>query len=551
MRKLRALHLIDAVRMLVVTSAPDPRMIQAAFAVFVGMDFAIRFIGDGEVELAGWPITGLILTAFTTLLAFVVPWRRLSPELVTVLPVLDIAALGAIRLSESGSAAGILVVVPALWLGRQLGRRGAVVVIVAVLVLTALPSMIVLGVDSLKVARAAMITVVAGWSALAVAFSLEGLRCERDEAERRGAKLATAVATIEQQQREAQAVFDAVDIGFVLLDRDGSYQGFNRRQAEFFELAYPDGQYDRSGQVGLVFGEDGVTPLTLEEMPTYRAANGEEFEDHRTWVGSDPQSRRALSVSARTLRGARGEFDGAVLAYKDVTELVRAMAVKEDFVALVSHELRTPLTSIAGYVEMLQEHPALPPGVRGQLEVVDRNTVRLLRLIGDLLLSAQVTSGHALPLNKRRCDLAQIAREAIEAVNPAADARGLTLETELPTDLWLVGDALRLGQLIDNLLANAVKYTSAGGRVTVALRVDGARAELAVTDTGVGIAAADRDRLFTPFFRAGGAGQLGAQGVGLGLTISKSIAESHGGCIEVDSEIGVGSTFRVQLPLGN
>jgi two-component system, OmpR family, phosphate regulon sensor histidine kinase PhoR len=549
MRKPNDLHPIDAVRELVVTGQPDPRMLQVAFALFVTVDFAIRGFSGGDVELGGWPGNGLLLTAVTTVLAFVVPWSRVDPRLVTVLPVLDIAALGAVRISQEGSAAGILIVVPALWLGRQLGRQGAVVVVVAVASLAAMPSMLVLGVDALAVARAVLITVVAGWSALAIAYSLEGIRRERDEAERRGEELAEAMATIEQHRRASQAIFDAVDVGLVLLDRDGCFRGHNRRQADVLELAFPDGHDGRAGQVGLVFGEDGLTPLTREETPTYCAAQGEEFEDRRTWVGSGPLSRRALSVSARSLRGPDGAFEGAALAYTDVTDLVRAMSIKDDFVAMVSHELRTPLTSITGHVEMLQEHPALPVGMAKQLEVVERNTQRLLRLIGDLLQSAQLTSGRDLVLDRRRCDLAQLVRDAVAALAPAVKVADLALEVELPDELWLVGDPLRLGQLIDNLLANAVKYTPAGGRVSVGLDVDGGRAELLVRDTGIGIAAADRDRLFIRFFRAAAAEQQAIQGVGLGLSICKSIVESHGGRIEVDSELGVGSTFRVRLPL--
>jgi signal transduction histidine kinase len=284
-------------------------------------------------------------------------------------------------------------------------------------------------------------------------------------------------------------------------------------------------------------------------MPAYRAAQGEEFEDCRIWVGPDPLNRTALSVSARSLLGPDGSFEGAALAYKDVTELVRAMAVKETFVASVSHELRTPLTSIAGYVELLRERPDLPPAVASQLEVVERNSERLLRLIGDLLQSAQLTAGRALPLVRPPCDLVQVVRESVEAIAPTADAVALTVETHLPDELCLVADPLRLGQLVDNLLANAVKYTEPGGRVSVDLRVDGAQAELVIRDTGIGIPAVDRDRLFTRFFRAAVAEQQAIQGVGLGLSISKSIVESHGGRIEVDSEVGVGTTFLVRLPL--
>ena len=316
------LHPVDAVRLWVVTGEPDPRVLQTAFAVFVAVDFLIRGVGGDELGLAAWPGAGLALTGVTTILAFVVPWRRLGAQQVSLLPVLDIAALGAVRMSEQGSAAGILVVVPALWLGRLLGRRGALVVLVAVATLAALPSMVLFGTDALAVSRALLITVVAGWSALAIAYSLERIRTERDEAHQRGEALAAALATIEQHRRASEAIFDAVDIGLLLLDRDGRFRGHNRRQEAFFRLADPDGRHGRIGEAGPAYGADG-RPLAEEETPTYRAARGEEFEDHRTWVGPDPLNRRVLSVSARSLRGPEGEFEGAALTCTEVTELIR------------------------------------------------------------------------------------------------------------------------------------------------------------------------------------------------------------------------------------
>ena len=276
---------VDAVRALVVTGDPDARVLQAAFAFFVAVDFAIRSAGAGEVALKGWPGAGVVLTAVLAVAALVVPWSRRRPGAVVVLPVADIAALGAIRLEPAGSAAGILVVIPALWLGRQLGRRGALLAVAAVALLAALPSMVVLGEDAVAVSRALLITVVAGWSALAIAYGLERIRSERDEAERRGAELGRALARIEEHQRAAQAIFDAVDVGLVLLDSDGSYRDFNRRHRDLLRLACPGGHQGRAGQVGLVYDVDGTAALTSGQMPTSRASRGEEFEDPRLWFG--------------------------------------------------------------------------------------------------------------------------------------------------------------------------------------------------------------------------------------------------------------------------
>jgi signal transduction histidine kinase len=229
---------------------------------------------------------------------------------------------------------------------------------------------------------------------------------------------------------------------------------------------------------------------------------------------------------------------------------MKALRVKDEFVASVSHELRTPLTSIVGYVNILLERDDLPPDVVAQLEVVERNTGRLHRLVADLLHTARSDEGQ-MPVVRTPTDLAAIVRDCVAAVAPTAARNGVTVELEGPESLVVLADEERMGQVVDNLVSNAVKYTLSGGRVHVRLGIDGNRAELCVTDTGIGIAPADRDRLFTRFFRSRQAQERSIQGVGLGLSITKSIVESHGGRIEVTSELDTGSVFRVRLPLGS
>jgi signal transduction histidine kinase len=140
-------------------------------------------------------------------------------------------------------------------------------------------------------------------------------------------------------------------------------------------------------------------------------------------------------------------------------------------------------------------------------------------------------------------------RDAVQAATPAASASQITLACETPERLLVMLDHDRIRQAIDNLVSNAIKYTPPQGQVDVRLRVDGRRIDLSVADTGIGIEAADRDRLFTRFFRSRHAEEQSIQGVGLGLSITKSIVESHGGRVEVDSEVGRGSTFRVRVPV--
>jgi len=523
-------------RRLLFAEEPDPIMVQGVFALLFVADLGLRSVGGASPALVSWPVAGLGVLLATCLAAVAVPWQSTPAWLVGALPTMDILALGLSRMDAGGGATGTLAVVPALWLGRQYGRSGALVVFVATTVLLAVPGLVYLGISGASLTRTVLIPVVATWAALAISYALERVRA--------------SLEVIEHQRRVSQAIFDTVDVGLLLLDRDGGYEGMNRRHAEFMRLAYPDGHSGRAGQQGAVYDVTGSRELAREEMPTYRASQGEEFEDVRMWIGRDPLTRRALSVSARRVENDAGQLAGASLAYKDVTDYMKALRVKDEFVASVSHELRTPLTSIVGYVNILLERDDLPPDVVAQLEVVERNTGRLHRLVADLLHTARSDEGQ-MPVVRTPTDLAAIVRECVAAVAPTAARNGVTVELEGPESLVVLADEERMGQVVDNLVSNAVKYTLSGGRVHVRLGIEGNRAELCVTDTGIGIAPADRDRLFTRFFRSRQAQERSIQGVGLGLSITKSIVESHGGRIEVTSELDTGSVFRVRLPLGS
>ncbi len=461
---------------------------------------------------------------------------------------LDIAALSLARLDDRGSAAAALIIIPALWMGRQYGKRGALVVCVAGLVLIGIPSVLYLGTGGVNLSRSLMVPFVASWVALALASGIEKIEAGYADAAQKRAELALAMHTIDEQRRFAEAILDTVDVGLVLLDHTGAYRTINKRHVDFMRWAYPDGHDGRAGQLGHVYAPDGTRELTREEMPTYRASHGEEFDDCRIWVGDDPRSRRALSVSARSVRAKDGTFAGAALAYKDVTDFMRALQVKDEFVASVSHELRTPLTSIMGYVDLLLERSDLVPEQAAHLQVVSRNSDRLRRLVADLLHSAQIDDG-PMEVVRTEADFSSIVHQSVLTAAPGAKAAGITVEVDVPDSLPVLVDAQRMSQVVDNLVSNAIKYTPEGGRVRVALDVDGDRVELAVSDTGIGISPPDLTRLFTRFFRARPAEERSIQGVGLGLSITKSIVESHGGRIEVDSDVGRGSVFRVRLPL--
>lgn len=354
----------------------------------------------------------------------------------------------------------------------------------------------------------------------------------------------------EQQVREEQleAIFEAVRVGLVLIGPDGRYLRMNRRHAEALDVAHPEGHDGRAALPGQIFAADGRTVLKREELPTYLAMHGEEFDDLTTWVGTDEKNRRAFTTSARTVRSPSGERLGAALAYHEITDLMRAMKVKDDFVTSMSHELRTPLTSVLGYLEILVDNDELPAGARSQLQVVRRNAMRLQSLVSDLLEIAQFTES-GLTLERAQVDVARVAREAAEAARPHAGRAGVDLTAELPDRVVALVDEKRIRQVIDNLLSNAVKYSSCGDAVRLALSNCDRELHLEVSDTGMGIAEADLPHVFDRFFRSSCATVQHISGTGLGLDIAGTIVDAHGGTITVDSALGEGTTFRMRLPL--
>jgi signal transduction histidine kinase len=248
-------------------------------------------------------------------------------------------------------------------------------------------------------------------------------------------------------------------------------------------------------------------------------------------------------------REARAEAEFAQRLLAEQNERLReADRLKDEFVALISHDLRTPLTSIMGYLELTMDDATLGEEPRSYLEVVQRNSERLLRLVNDLLFVARLEAGE-LDLHPTELDVGGIVRQSVEEARPRAAAKGIELGCEVQSVAPLVVDKGRMFQLLDNLMSNAIKFTPAGGRVDVRLLARNRRARIEVADTGIGISQADQARLFERFFRAETATERHIPGTGLGLYIASAIAEAHDGTIDVESQPGHGTTVCVELPL--
>jgi protein-histidine pros-kinase len=229
----------------------------------------------------------------------------------------------------------------------------------------------------------------------------------------------------------------------------------------------------------------------------------------------------------------------------------RAERARDEFFALVSHELRTPLTSIMVSADLIAdgEDERLTEAGRSYVEVIQRNAEREMRLVSDLLLLVQIQEG-TFEVHLEQANLREIVEDAVEAARPVAERREVAVSSHTVPTLPCRGDNQRLGQALDNLLANAIKFTPPGGNVDVRLSVEDGTAAIEVQDTGIGIPEEERSRLFERLFRGADARMAEVPGLGLGLTIVRTIVNAHDGHVEVDSMVGVGTTFRLVLPMG-
>jgi PAS domain S-box-containing protein len=283
----------------------------------------------------------------------------------------------------------------------------------------------------------------------------------------------------------------------------------------------------KSGDIRIVSHNGSVITLDGQE---YILATLYDITDRK----QAEEEREQLLVREQTLR----------------TEAEQASRLKDEFLATISHELRTPLTAILGWASMLRTGELDEPTFNQGLDTIERNGMAQAQLIEDLLDVSRIISGK-LYLDIKPVDLTTVINAAMDAVRPAAVAKGIQLELIAdPSASHIRGDAARLQQIIWNLLSNAVRFTPRGGEVQVKLARVASQAEISVTDTGEGIVPDFLPYIFERFRQADGTKTRKHGGLGLGLAIARHFAEMHGGTIEAFSEgVGRGATFRVRIPL--
>jgi signal transduction histidine kinase len=561
--------------------APSPLLKQAPttvlFLIAAVASFAIPSI---TLTQPVFVVIGAIAVVVATVLAAVLSPRESLWEWGLVIPGIDFVALGLLRLGtgDGGTVFAALVILPVVWFAAEEGRQYIIYSALGTAVTVYMPFILGASVlDNMEIFLRACFSVAVFGIAAGVINELSRTARHRLDKVRRLAEqgrvmLAESVQhAIELKQsesklRNAERMFREIWVSvteqaIIGTDLTGLVDAFNPGAEKMLGVAVREAEgklhidefhlenelLERARDLSYPAGATVLNPgfSALVESARLGVAEVREW----SYVRSDGTTIPIeLSVTPRLDKS--GEIVGYLFVAYDQTKAREVARLKDEFVGLISHELRTPLSSILGYLELLRddEDTPLSDSQLRYLSVAERNAHRLLRLVGDLLFTAQVESGK-FNLDQKEQDLVPIILASVESARPVATAAGITLHTELVEGLIVNGDSVRIGQACDNLISNAIKFTPSGGSVTLGLSEAGSDVVITVKDTGMGIAASELNKLFSRFFRASTATRNAVPGVGLGLVITRAIIRAHGGDMGVTSEEGVFTCFSMTLPL--
>jgi two-component system sensor histidine kinase SenX3 len=330
----------------------------------------------------------------------------------------------------------------------------------------------------------------------------------------------------------ARRVLDLMDPAVVFVDVDDAVL-----------LANPSAR-----AMGIVRGTRLLVPDLLALARTVRSGGSRRLDVRLPGelVGSGP---RLMGVHGVRLHSGTAPPPGPVaLVLQDVTETRRSDAVRRDFVANVGHELKTPVGALSLLAEAIEHAADDPEAVQRFAGRIAHEADRLSRLVRELIDLSRLQGGEPLP-DLARVDVDRVLAEAVDRTRTAARAKSLEIAVGGERGLAVRGVESQLCTAVTNLLANAVAYSDGENRIAVAARSRSGFAEIAVTDSGIGIPRKDRQRVFERFYRVDQSRASSTGGTGLGLAIVKHVASNHGGSVSVWSEEGLGSTFTMRIPL--
>jgi PAS domain S-box-containing protein len=364
--------------------------------------------------------------------------------------------------------------------------------------------------------------------------------------------------THQEEASQRRAILESIADGVVVADARGRVIMANAAAERIFET--PRAELIRRSISQVYKG------LFQEKGPF-------DYAQDRPWPGVTPPSKvsflqSTFELGEKTIRGSlapvhlpEGELLGVVAVFRDITKEAAAERAKSKFITTVSHELRTPMTSVKGYLDLLIG------GVAGELNATHKrflstikiNADRMINVINNMIYVSEL-EGTPFQLDVKPTDVSEQINEAVDAIREQLEVRDLALSLEVADDLPPVSaDPTRLRQVLDNLLSNAYKFTYPGGQIKIVaqlhesdeMEADSSAATVvlvSVADTGVGIAPEEQEKIFEPFYRAENPLEVEASGVGVGLTIARSVVQAHGGRMWVESEPGQGSVFYFTLP---
>ena len=514
-------------------------LLAAGVLLLVVIDFTVTGETSEPLYFAG--VAGIFAL---TAVAAVVRWSTLPQWAIAVIPLLDIGAIMLVREGRADLGASVFMVFPVIWLATHFGAIGATigpVVCAVALWFSAIGDG--QAITSADLPRLLVIPVVLVFVSTSAYLTTKRTKAQRVLLARQAVMLEGALARARRQERTLDEILNAVTFGVVGVDADNRPLIVNRTYREWVASVTGD---DNAIVPTVVYDQDGVTPLPDAERPYRRLLEGETFDDEVVWTGAPGERRRAIAVTGRQLYDEDGRREGAVLVSRDITELVDSIKARDDLVSSVSHELRTPLTSLLGYLELVQDDADLSHATRSHVEVASKNADRLIAIVSDFL--AAKSDGGTLLMSFAPCDLAAVAKQAVQSFQPLAIQRLITFTFTAKGDTTVEADAFRVRQIIDNLLSNAVKYNDDNGAVSVRVVGEDGHVEIRVSDTGRGMTSQEQSRIFERFYRAESVRKTSVHGTGLGLAISRDMARQHGGELYLESSGPHGTTMVLSLP---
>ena len=482
---------------------------------------------------------GVVLLLLVSAATLAVPWHRLRQRaVVAIIPGLDIIAIGLMAAGSNG-ALSILWVFPIAWIATYYTLPWLVAALASIATILTIDTFTTTEVTPPHTLQVTVVLLSLVFIGVTITTTSRRTRAFSRLLSRQFAQLERTLRRVEAQEKRALALFNSVDTALAHVDRRGVIRSSNHAYQRLYSVN--DGSHPHPTTAVEYDGYRG-SPLPPHDTMISRAARGELFDDRRIWLFDVEGRWHALDVSTSAVVSTADEREVTLLSIRDVTAAVAAQEEKKTMTSIVSHELRNPLTAIIGHVDLLLDDERLPADIVEKLTVVENAGQRMQRLISSVLEKHKPAAPEA-----EAVDLQRIAAASVDAFRPAAQNAQLTVDAALDPDLFVSGDAFRLRQVLDNLIGNAVKYTPRGGHI----RVDGRRVQhevrLAISDSGIGMTAADIDRIYEPYFRAQTARDSGVPGTGLGMVITREIVQQHGGRLELTSALGRGTTVVLHL----